>query len=105
MDRLVETGQLTSDEATTHPHKNVLYRAVGQSSALEVDIHVQTMAQGDRLLLCSDGLWDMVSDEEMSDIVTKAPSPQAACDALIVAANRAGGRDNITVILLESPLG
>jgi protein phosphatase len=105
VDRLVETGQLTSDEATTHPHKNVLYRAVGQSSALEVDIHVRTIAHGDRLLLCSDGLWDMVNEEEMSDIVTKALSPQAACDALIVAANQAGGRDNITVILLESPLG
>ncbi len=105
VDRLIETGQLTSDEATTHPHKNVLYRAVGQSSALEVDIHVQTIAHQDYLLLCSDGLWDMVSEAEMFDIVTNASSPQAACDALIVAANQAGGRDNITVFLLESPLG
>lgn len=105
VDRLVETGQLTSDEATTHPHKNVLYRAVGQSSVLEVDIHVQTIAHGDRLLLCSDGLWDMVSEAKISDVVMNASSPQAACDALIVAANQAGGRDNITALLLESPLG
>jgi protein phosphatase len=105
VDRLIETGQLTSDEATTHPHKNVLYRAIGQSSTLEVDIHVRMIAHGDRLLLCSDGLWDMVSEAEMLDIVTNASSPQAACDALIVAANQAGGRDNITALLLESPLG
>ncbi len=105
VDRLVETGQLTSDEAITHPHKNVLYRAIGQSSALEVDIYVRTIAHGDRLLLCSDGLWDMVSETEMSDIVKNTSSPQAACDALIAAANQAGGRDNITAILLESPLG
>jgi PPM family protein phosphatase len=105
VDRLIETGQLTSDEATTHPHKNVLYRAVGQSNALEVDIHVRTIAYGDRLLLCSDGLWDMVSEAKMLDVVRNASSPQAACDDLIVAANQAGGRDNITALLFESPLG
>ena len=105
VDRLVESGQLTSDEAAVHPQKNVLYRAVGQSSTLEVDIYVRTIPDGDRLLLCSDGLWDMVSEAEMFAIITNSSSPQAACDDLIIAANRAGGRDNITVILLESPLG
>lgn len=105
VDRLVESGQLTSDEAAVHPQKNVLYRAVGQSSTLEVDIYVRTIPHGDRLLLCSDGLWDMVSEAEMFAIVANAFSPQAACDDLVSAANRAGGRDNITAILLESPLG
>ncbi len=103
--RLVELGQLTRDGAATHPQKNVLYRAIGQRGALEVEIHVRTISDGERLLLCSDGLWGMVSDVEMGDIVATAPSLQAACDRLIVAANQAGGHDNITAILIEPPRG
>lgn len=105
VDRLVELGQLTRDEAATHPQKNVLYRAIGQSGILEVDTHVRTIPQGGRLLLCSDGLWSIVSETEMASIVTAAPSLQAACENLIAAANRAGGPDNITAILVEPPLG
>jgi serine/threonine protein phosphatase PrpC len=104
VDRLVELGQLTSDEAAFHPHKNVLYRAVGQSGVLEVDTYMRTIPQGGRVLLCSDGLWSMVSDLEMADIVTASFSLQAACESLVAAANRAGGRDNITAILVEPPL-
>jgi serine/threonine protein phosphatase PrpC len=105
VDRLVELGQLTRDEAATHPQKNVLYRAIGQSGVLEVDIYMRTVLDGERLLLCSDGLWGMVSDVEMADIITSAPSLQAACDGLVSAANEAGGHDNITAILVEPPLG
>nr|HID14519.1 Stp1/IreP family PP2C-type Ser/Thr phosphatase [Anaerolineae bacterium] len=104
VDRLVELGQLTRDEAAIHPQKNVLYRAVGQSGALEVDIYVRTIPHGGRLLLCSDGLWSMVSEAEMANIVTTSPSLQSACESLVAAANRAGGRDNITAILVEPPL-
>jgi serine/threonine protein phosphatase PrpC len=104
VDRLVELGQLTHDEAANHPQKNVLYRAVGQSGVLEVDTYVRTIPDGERLLLCSDGLWGMVSEAEMADIVIAAPSLQAACDSLIATANQAGGQDNITAILVESPL-
>jgi serine/threonine protein phosphatase PrpC len=104
VDRLVELGQLTSDEAAFHPHKNVLYRAVGQSGVLEVDTYVRTIPQGGRLLLCCDGLWSMVSDARIASIVTASSSPQTACKSLIAAANQAGGRDNITAILVEPPL-
>jgi protein phosphatase len=104
VDRLVELGQLTRDEAAVHPQKNVLYRAVGQSGRLEVDTYVRTIPHGGRLLLCSDGLWSMVSDTEMGHIVTSASSLQAACDSLIAAANRAGGPDNVTAILVEPPV-
>jgi serine/threonine protein phosphatase PrpC len=104
VDRLVELGQLTRDEAAIHPQKNVLYRAVGQSDTLEVDIRVRTIPPGGRLLLCSDGLWSMVGEMEMANIVQTASSLQAACESLIAAANRAGGRDNITAILVEPPL-
>jgi len=104
VDRLVELGQLTRDEAAIHPHKNVLYRAVGQSGMLEVDTYVRTIPPGGRLLLCSDGLWGMVSEAEMADIVTTSSSLQAACESLVAAANRAGGADNITAILVGPSL-
>jgi serine/threonine protein phosphatase PrpC len=104
VDRLVELGQLTRDEAAIHPQKNVLYRAVGQSGLLEVDTPVCTIPHGGRLLLCSDGLWSIVSETEMLNIVTTAPSLQAACESLVAAANRAGGPDNVTAILAKPPL-
>lgn len=103
VDRLVELGQLTRDEAANHPQKNVLYRAVGQSGILEVDTYVRTIPTGGRLLLCSDGLWGLVSEDEITAIITTSPSLQAACESLVAAANRAGGRDNITAILVEPP--
>ena len=104
VDRLIELGQLTRDEAANHPQKNVLYRAVGQSGVLEVDTYVRTIPPGGRLLLCSDGLWGIVSEADMTRIVTTTPSLQTACEGLVAAANRAGGRDNITAILVEPPL-
>jgi len=103
--RLVNSGQLTADEAAVHPQKNVLYRAVGQSTALEVDTHVRKIKPGEYLLLCSDGLWDLVSEARVAGLVWGAGSPQGACEALIAAANEAGGRDNVTAILWRSPLG
>jgi serine/threonine protein phosphatase PrpC len=105
VDRLVELGQLTRDEAEVHPQKNVLYRAIGQSGLLDVDTYVRTVSKGARLLLCSDGLWSMVSETEIPAIITAAPSLQIACDDLVAAANHAGGHDNITAILVEPPLG
>ncbi|HET92298.1 MAG TPA: serine/threonine-protein phosphatase [Chloroflexi bacterium] len=104
VDRLIELGQLSADEAANHPQKNVLYRAIGQGSNLEVDISVRTIPENGRLLLCSDGLWGLVSEETLTRTVMSAPSPQAACNDLIVAANQAGGVDNITMILVEPPL-
>ena len=103
VDRLVELGQLTLEEAANHPQKNVLYRAVGQSGVLEVDTFIHSLSPGQGLLLCSDGLWGMLSDGEMAEIIAQAPSAQAACNALVAAANQAGGRDNISVILARFP--
>jgi protein phosphatase len=103
VDRLVELGQLTRDEAAVHPQKNVLYRAVGQGGTLEVDTYVRTISGNEKLLLCSDGLWGMVGEAEIAEIVSTSPSLQEACDKLVVAANNAGGRDNITAILVAPP--
>jgi protein phosphatase len=105
VDRLVESGQLTRDEAAVHPQKNVLYRAVGQSSEVEVDTHVRQIRPGAYLLLCSDGLWGLVNDADMVAIIENASSLQGACQDLVAIANEAGGRDNIAVILWHSPLG
>ena len=104
VDRLVEVGQLTAAEAAHHPQKNVLYRAVGQGGVLEVDTFVCAVPLRHRLLVCSDGLWGMVGAEEMVRAIAAAPTPQAACDALVKAANEAGGRDNISAILVEPAL-
>lgn len=105
VDRLVEMGQLTQDEAANHPQKNVLYRAVGQGGTIEVDTFVRTVPPGGYLLLCSDGLWGSVDEGEIAGTITASPSPQGACKELVAAANRAGGRDNITAILAQLPLG
>jgi protein phosphatase len=99
--RLVELQQLTPEQAAVHPHRNILYRAIGQSEHLELDSQVITLNPTTRILLCSDGLWTVVPETYILDTVTNAPNLQAACDALVEAANRKGGPDNITVILVQ----
>ena len=101
--RLKELGQITADEAATHPQRSVLYKAVGQSEGLEVDVISRRLPPGAILLLCSDGLWSLVPDTQIVQLVQKASSLQAAGDALVVAANAAGGPDNITAVLVQLP--
>jgi serine/threonine protein phosphatase PrpC len=98
--RLVELGQATPEEALTHAHRNVLYRAIGQAGSLEVDTYMQPFSEGSCLLLCSDGLWGTVSDQEIADTLAIASSPQNALERLIAMANQSGGSDNITAILV-----
>jgi serine/threonine protein phosphatase PrpC len=97
--RLVELGEISPQEAKNHPQRNFLYRALGQDPELAVDAHLQRLAPGSYLLLCSDGLWGLVSDEEMVEVIDEAPSLQQACNRLIELANERGGDDNATVIL------
>jgi serine/threonine protein phosphatase PrpC len=101
--RLIELDQLTPEEAASHPQRNVLYRAVGQNDNLEVDASTYRMPAGARLLLCSDGLWNQISSDNLLQIVRAAKSPQDACDHLITVANDRGGPDNITVVLVQVP--
>jgi serine/threonine protein phosphatase PrpC len=98
--RLVELGQATPEEALTHAHRNVLYRAVGQAGSLEVDTYLQMLPAESYLLLCSDGLWGMISNDTILNILMSAPTPQQAVDRLVSAANQNGGDDNITVVLV-----
>lgn len=95
--RLVEMGQATSDEVAQQ--RNLLYKAIGQGSRIEPDVAYHDLAQGQYLLLCCDGLWTCVSDEEIAAIIESADSPSCACQKLIARANESGGDDNISVIL------
>lgn len=101
--RLQELGQITSEEAATHPQRNVLYRALGQGESVEADIITQRLPSAGYLLLCSDGLWGVISEENIARTITEASNPQQACKDLIEAANLAGGPDNISVIVVQLP--
>lgn len=101
VESLVIANQISREEARAHPNANVIYRTVGDQANVVVDLRAARLMPGDRLLLCSDGLSGMLTDETIHELVMNAPSPQSACDALVDAANAAGGEDNCTVILVE----
>ena len=99
--RLIELGQLTEEEAKDHPQKNVLYRALGQNESLEVDALTRRLPAESRLLICSDGLWGLVEEREIFEVAINTADPQQACNKLVDLANGGGGNDNITVIILK----
>jgi serine/threonine protein phosphatase PrpC len=99
--RLVELGQIEEKDAKTHPQRNVLYRAIGQAEPYKPDIATFQLPHPGKILLCSDGLWNVVSDEEIFKIIISSHSVTDACNDLVNAANSAGGPDNISVILVD----
>jgi protein phosphatase len=101
--RLVELDQLTPEEALNHHQKNVLYRALGQSDNVEVDALTRRLPPKSKVMLCSDGLWNLVSETEITQIILGYNNPQEACDKLVALANTHGGTDNITTIVLHIP--
>lgn len=103
VERLVEAGQIEREDVYDHPHRNLIYRSLGGTTRAEVDvdIFVERLRPGDALLLCSDGLWEMVRDEQLASILTEVTDPAAACDLLIDRANENGGEDNITAVVLR----
>lgn len=98
---MVTIGQISSDEARYHPQRNVIYRSLGEKPVVEAECFCQQLFPHDRLLLCSDGLTNLLDDQLLQKTILEANSPQAACDLLIEAANLAGGEDNISVIVIE----
>jgi protein phosphatase len=100
---LLKQGRITPEEARDHPHRNVLYRCLGLKPKVEVDIYPSILLQpGDTLLLCSDGLWDMLyPSERLAAFLSSEASPLTICRRLIDAANDAGGEDNITAVLVR----
>jgi protein phosphatase len=97
----VRSGQLTQAQAESHPRRSQLTRALGVADDVEVDLDVVEPRTGDRLLLCSDGLWDEVGDELIGMVLSGRKDPEDAASELLRWAKEAGGRDNITVIVLD----
>lgn len=99
--RLEELGHISPEEAENYPHRNVLYRALGQGEILEPDIFTVAFPQPATLVICSDGLWGVVSEQDLIRSINEAPNLQRACQNLVTAANTAGGPDNISVVLAQ----
>lgn len=103
VNKLIELGHITSEEAAVHPQRNVLYRALGQGESYEADIETQPLPSNGHLLICSDGLWGVVPEHQIISVVKSNSHPDQACKKLIALANSAGGPDNITAILVRLP--
>lgn len=101
--RLEELGQITAEEAAVHPQRNVLYRALGQGEPFDAEVTTSPLPKSGYLLVCSDGLWGVITDDMIFKTISIAPSPAAACQLLVSAANATGGPDNISAILVRLP--
>jgi serine/threonine protein phosphatase PrpC/uncharacterized Zn finger protein (UPF0148 family) len=99
--RLVDIGQITAEQARTHPQRNLLYRSIGTDPSVEVDTLSEQLNAGDVVLLCSDGLVNHVRDEEIAQIALEQLDPDRACEQLVTLANERGGRDNISVVIVR----
>jgi serine/threonine protein phosphatase PrpC len=102
--RLVEQNRLSREDARHYPHSNVLLRTVGTERNVEIDIFSVELESGDRLLLCSDGLWGEVEDEDIESILNHYEDPRVACRELVRAAHHGGGKDNVTVLVIGVPV-
>lgn len=98
---LQEAGELTQEEAASHPSRNLLYRALIGEELEQIDIFSRSLPAGGLLMLCSDGLWGLVSDAEMKEALEADGSLQDKADQLVAKALAAGGHDNITVVLVD----
>jgi PPM family protein phosphatase len=101
--RLIKLGQLDLAEAREHPLRSQLYRTIGQQPDVLVDFVYEQTGDATHLVLCSDGLWSMIDDEVIFDVLDHSSWPQDACQELIARANRAGGEDNISAVVVSLP--
>jgi serine/threonine protein phosphatase PrpC len=99
--RLVDLGQISDEDIYTHPQRNAVLRSLGDKAEVEVDLFNERVRPGDALFLCSDGQWEMTHDPEMENLLAREGDPTAICQALVAAANQAGGEDNITAVLVR----
>jgi len=99
--RLQELGHITPEEAENYPHRNVLYKALGQGDLLEPEIFTIAFPQPGTLIISSDGMWGVVAEKDIIRAVNESPTLQRACQNLVSAANTAGGPDNISVVLAQ----
>ena len=101
VEELMAAGELTAEEAERDPRRSMITRALGLDDGVDVDMYPIALRPGDRLVLCSDGLTTMVSDADVASKLAAEPDAQRAADALVEAANAAGGVDNTTVIVID----
>src|SRR2546421_2637538 len=100
--RLVEAKQIEPEDVYTHPQRNLIYRSLGAGhKTVDPDVFHERLQPGDSLLLCSDGLWEMVHDSDLVRVLREQQDPQKACDILINLANANGGEDNITAVVVH----
>jgi len=100
--RLVEEKQIEPDDVYTHPQRNLIYRSLGAGhKSVDADVIYEPLQRGDTLLLCSDGLWEMVRPKNLLAVFQKERDPQKMCNILIDMANANGGEDNITAIIVQ----
>jgi PPM family protein phosphatase len=101
VNRMVSEGEISKEEAETHPQRSVLTRALGVDTVVDVDDDTFQVRPGDRLLLCTDGLTSMVSEDQIGEVLRTVRDPQEAAKRLVRMANEAGGVDNTTVVILD----
>ena len=100
VEELIRTGQLDRNKGRNHPEKNIITKAMGSRDEAMPDFFEITLSPGDKILMCSDGLSNMVENDEIRDIITEAKSPEIAVEMLIEKANYYGGNDNISVVVI-----
>lgn len=98
---MVKSGKLDRDEARQHPNKNIITKALGADTFVEPDFFEVDLEEGDTVLMCSDGLTNMLEDEDIINIIKSYDDPQTAADVLVRTANQNGGIDNISIILVK----
>lgn len=98
--QLVASGLIEPDDVYTHPQRSQIYRSLGDKPNTQIDIFKQQLHPGDKLLSCCDGLWEMIRNPQIENILNTAPDPQTACQQLIDLANTNGGEDNITAVIV-----
>jgi serine/threonine protein phosphatase PrpC len=97
----VDAGYLSPEDARTHPYSNVITRCVGANDDVAPDTYIGSLRPGDLFMLASDGLTGMIDDPQLHQLLLSSPEPQVLADALVTEANRVGGLDNITVIVVR----
>jgi len=98
---LVDNGTITPEQAVNHPRRNILTQALGAEEQINADLFNETLEADESILLCSDGLWGMMGDQEILKIVQASETPTIACQALVDACNAKGARDNIAAVLVR----